>query len=177
MSEPRTIDIREALHGLPPPAPPQSGWPRLAVTLARQRRHRQRRWLLPAALAASLVLLLARPTGEPTLAPAPPLANAPSHADDARLAALQAESARLDALLAAAPSSVDAVETAALRMQIADRVAWIDALLASAPEPAARLALWGERVLLLRQLDRLASRESWLLAAATHPSATPMVSL
>lgn len=177
MSEP--IDTGAALRGLALPAPPHSGWPRLAASIARERRQ-GRRWMLPLALAASLMLLLWRPaspplggaTGEPSLAPAHEQIDA-----SLGLAALQAESARLDAALFGHADSVDSAGSAALRVQISDRVAWIDALLAAADSDAVRHALWSERVLLLRELHRLQGRDSWLLAAAANESATPMVSL
>jgi hypothetical protein len=176
---PEPIDTAAALRGLALPEPPRSGWPRLAASIARERRQRQRRWVLPLALAASLMLLMLRPaTPPPASLPQAPLAEAAAEvAAGHDLAALQAESARLDAALFGHADSVDSAGGAALRVQIADRVAWIDALLAGAGSDDARLALWSERVLLLRELHRLQGRDSWLLAAAANASATPMVSL
>ena len=177
---PEPIDTAAALRGLALPEPPHSGWPRLVASIAGERRQRQRRWILPLALAASLMLLMLRPATPPTeSAPGgPSLAQAPVQINAGiGLAALQAESARLDAALFGQLDSVDSAGSAALRVQISDRVAWIDALLAGAGSDEARLALWSERVLLLRELHRLQGRDSWLLAAATNESATPMVAL
>lgn len=173
MPESDHIDPGLALRALPLPELPASGWPRLQATLQRERRRRQRRWLVGAALAASVMLLVMRPLSLPT-GPVEP--RPATDATASALAALQAESATLDALLADASDSVFDVDGAARRVLVTDRIAWIDALLAADPDAELGLALWRERVLLLRELALLQQRERWLLAATLEP-ATPMVSL
>lgn len=159
--------LSAALRRLPPPPPAASGWPRLQASLRAERRRRQQRrlWLTAAVLAlASLLPLQLWRSG-----PASPTLPAELTASS-ELAALQAESARLDDWLRQRDSSVQSAGLAALDEQIIERVQWIDSLLAEADTSnAASRALWGERVLLLRQLATLEQPAAWL--AASEPAA------
>jgi hypothetical protein len=64
-----------------------------------------------------------------------------------------------------------------MALQITDRLAWIDATLGQPMGRDAIASLWGERVLLLRELSRLRGRESWQLAQSLDVDATPLLSL
>lgn len=150
--------LAQALAGLPLAAPERSAWPRLAARLTRRRR---RRWMAPLALAASLALIavLLRP-----LLPAPDgEATAPAAADTA-LAALMAESARLETLLGSQrePAAVPA-PLAAMSLDLEERLQAVDALLAD-PELGERrkLPLWQARVALLHDLAGVQGTGHWL---------------
>jgi len=159
--------VQAALRDLPVPAPPYSAWPRLQQALRRQQRQRQRQ-RIGVALAASLALALLVPHWRPGTPPA----------RDPILAQLIDESAQLERWLAAQDSDAFAsVDAAALRVDITDRLQWIDELLEQPVSTgAARQALWQERVWLLRQLTAL-NAPAASLAADTPGSDDALLSL
>jgi hypothetical protein len=176
---------RVGLAELPLLAPPRSAWPRLQATLVARRRRRMLPWL---AAAAALVLALALPRmlrtpDAPQLASASPPAPAATNravdgsaAPEAALRALMGESAQLEALLAwTQTGQVESASTAVLADALQQRIEELDTLLARADaDPDARLPLWQERVLRLRQLAGVESTEQ-LLAANGDVDADAMV--
>lgn len=169
-------DWHDAFAALPLEAAPDDGW--MAVTRrldATQRRRRWSKWPLPLAAAATLLLAIAAtwlswPARQtPDRTQPPPLAGATQPSDDTdtvSLARLQAESARLEALLDYARDPRVASGTAAvIATELDARVAMIDAALMQPGLPTQRqAALWRERVQALRTFAGFESTRRWLAA-------------
>jgi hypothetical protein len=160
-------DWREAFAALPLDAPPTDGWSRMAARLDARRRRNLRLWL---ASAAALVLAIALPwqlQRNPVPTPATVATTTPA-ADPAmdRLHALQAESARLEALLQLARDErVSSATAAALAGELDARVAGIDAALMQPSLPVEQqLALWQDRVDALRSVAGFEGTRRWLVA-------------
>ena len=182
--------LPEALRSLPEVAPEQSAWPQLAAQLAAQGiarnaaavpARRKRRWAVPAALAAGIVLaaaawpLLRRldpDAGAPVATTTPAAASIRTNTNpanvtstqsatdarsaDAQLASLQQHSQALEHWLhetgrAAAPLSGQDLAAAA---EIEDMIGLVDGQLNSAPQES-ELPLWQRRVALLEDLTAL----------------------
>lgn len=147
------IPAATAFAALPLEAPSRSVWPELA-----QRLHRRRRrphpawWLAVAALALVVVLPLA---DRPAIVPVGPAGQ--SSVDlDPRIAALRAESARLEQSIAHGEGLPFSAPLAALGLDIEDRLRLIDAQLAQpTDDPVEQARLWQQRITLLRDLDHL----------------------
>ncbi|MCK7592164.1 hypothetical protein [Pseudomarimonas salicorniae] len=169
MPEPTRL-LGEALRDLPTPPPPEDGWQRLHAALPEARPHRRHHWLAAAAvlLAAALGSLLLPAPPPSVVTGGPP----PTEGDTtpASLAALRAESARWEGLLAGLATPVDSAASAVVEGAINDRIALIDLLLGDAAADSARHALWSERVLLLRDLYRLRQEPAPRLAGADRHS-------
>jgi hypothetical protein len=182
--ESRPAAPRIALGDLPLLSPPRSAWPALEAKLAARRpRHRAVPWL---ALAAALALaaVLPRWLAAPAPVDAPVVATAAVAAPDATaaprpatLAALMAESAQLETLIAWGPAEpVESAVAASLGSALQDRIESIDALLARPDtDPEALLPLWQERVLRLRQLAGLASTQQLLAANGESGRGVPVL--
>ena len=182
---PDDFDIRsglppsDALRALPLLSPPRSAWPALQASLDARRPRVPQRWhWLAAAAALALALALPRFLSETPVVPTVvPAANVTRGDESAELARLMAESAQLEALLAWHRN--DAVESAAaasLHAAMQDRIVQVDALLMRADvDPEARLPLWQERVLRLRQLAGLSSTEQMLAANGEADSGLPVM--
>jgi len=173
------IPIGEALRALPQERPAASAWPRLAHELAprRSRRARLGPLLLAAAALALAALLLPRLPRAPAPLPAAPEPGLAEAADP--LPALVQESATLEALLAASTDQQVGSGTALLlRSRLEQRIQLVDALLAD-PETGAgaRVPLWQERVLLLRELTGLEGGEQVLAASGQGGSSALVVTL
>jgi hypothetical protein len=180
------IPLGLALAQLPQEAPDRSAWPALAARLAERagapradaghaieppaagaRTRRLPRW--PLALAASVAIgLLALPrwldTG-PGASPAPAVVAATSAApvaDEAQLAALMTESSRLERLIAAADDGTSSATAAALSLELEDRLATLDGALQSNPDPSRQLALWQQRVQVLRDVAAVETSRRYL---------------
>ena len=158
---------------LPLLMPPRSAWPGLDAEF-RRRRQRRLAWLAMAAMLGLVALL-------PRLLTSPPtpqtIATAPGTDEAARIAALMAESAQLEALIAwSREEGVESASAASLAMALEERVERVDLLL-SRPEadPAAALPLWQERVLRLRQLAGLQSSEHLLAVNGESESGQPVL--
>jgi len=183
--------LPEALRSLPQVAPEQSAWPQLAAQLAAQGiarnaaavpARRKRRWAVPAALAAGIVLaaaawpLLRRPdpaVGAPVATTTPAAAsirtNAANSANvtstqsatdarsaDAQLASLQQHSQALEHWLhetGRAAAPLSGQDLAAAA-EIEDMIGLVDGQLNSAPQDS-ELPLWQRRVALLEDLTAL----------------------
>jgi len=183
--------LPEALRSLPQVAPEQSAWPQLAAQLAAQGiarnaaavpARRKRRWAVPAALAAGIVLaaaawpLLRRPdpaAGAPVATTTPAAAsirtNAANSANvtstqsatdarsaDAQLASLQQHSQALEHWLhetGRAAAPLSGQDLAAAA-EIEDMIGLVDGQLNSAPQDS-ELPLWQRRVALLEDLTAL----------------------
>ena len=170
-------DWAQAFAALPTEAPPAGGWQAVTARLDARRRPR---WPLFMAAAAVLMLAVALPWrlhppgGEDTAAPvAGPVAGrvaAPATAGDDALAGLQAESARLEALLAfARDERVSSATAAVLAEQMDESLAAIDAALIQPGLPIeTRRALWQQRVDGLRAVTGFESNRRWLAAQGTR---------
>lgn len=167
-------DWHDAFAALPLEAAPDGGWAALSRRLdATRRRRRWPRHPLPLAAAATLLLAVAaawlswpaRQASGPTRPPPVAAATRPSGDADA-LARLQAESARLEALLDyARDPRVASGTAAAIATELDARVAVIDAALMRPGLPPQRQAeLWRERVQVLRTFAGFESTRRWLAA-------------
>lgn len=170
-------DWAQAFAALPPETPPADGWRAVSARLDARRRPRWPLWM-----AAAAVLMLAvgvpwrlSPPGSETNPPATPASLAgraagPTQAGDGDLAQLQAESARLEALLAfARDERVSSATAALLAEQMDDDLAAIDAALMQPGLPIeTRRALWQQRVDGLRAVTGFESNRRWLAAQGTR---------
>ncbi|MBD8526136.1 hypothetical protein [Pseudomarimonas arenosa] len=152
--EPR-LPLSAALRQLAEQPAPFDDWPQLSARLRSEAHSHQSRW--PSlALAASLLIgitlaLLLQPT---------PQVSAPqaTAVEPPALEALQAESAWLEnwlrqqRQLKRATAVLDA-ERLSARQELIDQLQFVDLLLAEEPVADTELALWQQRVLLLRQLS------------------------
>lgn len=156
----RLLEIGDALSRLPLETPLRSAWPQLAKTLPKRARAR---W--PWALAAAAVLLIA--LGLPRTAVSPLGDHSRSGVAVADpVAALMSESARLESLVASAHDErASSASAAMLGLEIEDRLHAVDSSLAAArlSEPQ-RLALWQQRVALLRDYAGLETSRRWYAA-------------
>jgi hypothetical protein len=161
-------------HSLAPPpwsslpllAPPRSAWPGLQAELDRRTRRRRTTWLSLAAAILIAILLPRLMTSPPTPVSASAVAPTAKSAEAAALGALMTESAQLEALIAwSRDEDVEAMSAASLAIALEERIERVDLLL-SRPDadPAARVPLWQERVLRLRQLAGLHSAQHLLAA-------------
>jgi hypothetical protein len=158
------LTLGAALARLPLETPPHSAWPMLAQRLAPDRR--RSRWTL--AIAAGLLALLLLPRGLPP--PTPTAANPPARGDAAsvasqsvELAALMSESARLERLVAAtSDDGASSASTAALSVELEDRLRALDSQLEASRDPAAQLSLWQRRVRLLRNVAAVETSRHYL---------------
>jgi hypothetical protein len=168
------VMLATALRSLPLETPDRSAWPALAARLAegeRRRQHARRatRWPYAAAAAALLALALL-PRGhvstDDTRPNATPLSASNAASASAQLPALMSESARLERLLAAADDDgASSGSTAALGLQMEEALQHLDASLNSAQlTNAQQLALWQQRVNLLRQIASLETSRHYYAA-------------
>lgn len=163
----RELRAAEALARLPLETPERSAWPALAARIAAtEHRPHGPRWplALAAAAAAVLALALVLPLGgeaPPARPPAPELAT-PS--PETALPALMAESAQLEAMLARLGDESDGSANAVLLgLELEDQLRDIDAALGDPRLPADQsLALWQQRVDLLRDYAGLRGTAQWL---------------
>lgn len=167
MTDPRTsppATWQEAFSRLPLATPPPGGWEALAERLP-QASH-PRRWPVWTALAASLLLAVALPVR--WLSPDAP--DVPVSDEATRVAGLQDESARLEALLPLLADDRVASGTAALMSgELELRLASIDERLRDPTLDAdAREALWRSRVDTLHALVQFEGERSWLAAQGSR---------
>jgi hypothetical protein len=159
----------DAFAALPQEDAPAAGW--AAVSRRLDARRRRRRWALPLAAAAVLALAVV-PAWLPPPTDAPPATVAQQPQGDAAsndahgLGQLQAESARLEALLRYARDGRVASGTAAVMAARFDaQLAAVDAALVQPGlEPARQAELWRDRVEVLRASAGFESTRRWLAA-------------
>lgn len=153
------IPLREALRAMPMETPEAGAWPALAARLPD--RCRRPRW--PLAIAAGLLALMLLPRDVPGPV-APPLGGAlPASRQNAELASLMAESARLERLVAAASDDGASSATAtAWSLELEDRLQSLDAALEANRNPARQLSLWQRRVGLLRTVAAFEASRHYL---------------
>lgn len=187
---PEPVDVGTALRALPLQMPPRSVWPHVAAQLqppvaeapraVRGSRRMPRRWLaLAAMLALALVLprWLSLPTNDGSLAGTDPAAtSAPITAPGDDLDTLLRESAQLEAWIAwTGTPARDAGGSASLALDLHDRIAVIDTLLASSDlDPAAQQPLLQERLLRLRELAGLQNTRQLLAAHGDEAQVLPV---
>lgn len=163
--DPRRIALGDALAALPMPAPERSAWPAMAARL-QARSRAPRRW--PFAIAAGLLALALLPRGGTGLgAPATDADTAAANASAQRqqLAALMAESARLERLVdAARDGGSTSAAAAAVSLSLEDRLRGVDAQLAStgAADASQQLTLWQQRVDLMRDVAAIEASRHYL---------------
>lgn len=168
-TEPR-IPLGQALAALPLEAPDRSAWPLLAAKL--HPRRRLPRW--PVALAAGLLALALLPTGwlpgtsETPTAETPiqaPTRGPTASAQRLELAALMSESARLERLVASASDDGASSGTAAaMSLELEDELRALDAELEANRDPARQLALWQQRVQLMRDVAAVETSRHYFAA-------------
>ncbi|MDH5822949.1 hypothetical protein QFW77_08100 [Luteimonas sp. RD2P54] len=162
---------------LPQEAPPPGGWHALSARLERRRRPR---WL-PLAAVAAMLLAVALPwrlltPGDASSQPAraaqarPAASMVESVPGDARLAALQGESAQLESLLPLVQDMRMSSGTAALLTgELERRLALLDAELAQPKlSPDREFQLWQARVDTLRALAGFEGTRRWMAANGDH---------
>jgi len=160
----------DAFAALPPEDLPAGGWNAVARRL--DARRRRPRWMLPLAAAAVLALAvvpvwLQRTTEAPQPAAVAQRQDAAAHPAAPTLAQLQAESARLEALLRYARDGRVASGTAAvLAARFDAELAAVDAaLMQPGLDPAQQARLWRARVEVLRASAGFESTRRWLAAS------------
>ncbi|MGD9582146.1 MAG: hypothetical protein AB7V26_00545 [Lysobacterales bacterium] len=152
-------EIGEALRALPLDAPDASLWLRLSGRLPPERKPRWPRLTVAASFIAALLLVGVYAGFQ---SPAPPSALA-DH--EPALPELIAESAQLEALLAATTMPTASGPALALGADLEDQLAGVDAELTGvALDPARQMQLWRQRLALLRELAGLQTTQQWLAA-------------
>jgi hypothetical protein len=174
------IEPGAALRALPPLTPPHDAWLRLRARLPERRARMHPGWY---ALAATLLLALLLPAWlAPTSTPAPPQTaaqdpGAAAGGANANLQQLMLESAQLEAFVSfSRDEQVESATAASLAVALQSRIEHIDALLARSDlNPSARLPLWQERVLRLRELAGLESTQQLLAANGDADQGVPVL--
>jgi len=163
----------DAFAALPLEDVPADGWNAVARRL--DTRRRRPRWMLPLAAAAVLALAVVPVWLQRTPEAVQPAAVAQRQGATAgpaapTLAQLQAESARLEALLRYARDGRVASGTAAVMAAEFDaRLSAVDAaLMQPGGDPARQATLWRERVEILRASAGFESTRRWLAANGEH---------
>lgn len=153
-----SISLRDALRAMPLETPATSAWPALAVR--KQIRRRRQHW--PLAIAAGLLALFLLPgelphSGSQTPDPGP------DAGQGVELAALMSESARLESVvLAASDDGASSATAAAWSLELEERLRSLDAALEANRNPSRQLALWQQRVELLRTVAALETSRHYL---------------
>jgi len=168
--EPASIPLAEALAQLPVAMPDRSAWPMLATRLAGNAppevagKSAPRRWLLPAALAASLLALALLPRGVAVVPGIQPGATG-AVANTSSLTQLMAESARLESLISASDANTSSASAAVLSLELEERLQQLDAsLTANTLADTERQSLMQQRVALLRDYAGFESTRRWYAA-------------
>lgn len=160
------VPIAQALAGLPLESPIASAWPALSRRIAPPRRASSR-W--PLALAATAVVGMAifalpREAATPTTVESVPVVDTTT-SGAGQLAALMSESARLERLVAAAnDDGASSASAAALSVALEDSLKGVDGELTAATDSSQQLALWQQRVDLLRDVARIETTRHYLAA-------------
>lgn len=154
------IPLGAALRAMPLESPPGDVWTVLAARLPRK--HARPRW--PLALAAVLLGLMLLPWGLPDRQSAVPSGAVATRAGDSvALAEVMAESARLERLVAALSEAGASSATAAtLSLELDDRLRALDETLQASRDPSKQLALWRQRVQLLRNVAAVETSRHYL---------------
>jgi len=153
------ISLGAALAGLPLESPERSAWPMLAARLAPPRR--RPRW--PIALAAGLLALFLLPRGLPPTTQPPASTTGVVVSQSVELAALMSESARLERVIAAANDDGASSATAtALSLEMEARLHVLDGELEANRDQRKQLALWQQRVQLLRDVAAVETSRHYL---------------
>lgn len=156
------IPLAVALQRMPLESPEKSAWPSLAARVAP--RKQRARW--PLAIAASLLALLLLPRDLTIVnAPGTPAPAINAAADSVELAALMSESSRLERLVAMAnDDGATSATAAAFSLELEDRLQTLDSALEAGPDSAQQLALWQQRVQLLRGVAAMEASRHYLAA-------------
>lgn len=173
----RGPSLGDALRALPLQAPPRSAWPSIAANLPSPRRRMRQRWLALAATVAAVAALATwqlPPAAEGTAVLA--TADVPAAVQDADLDAVLRESAQLEAWIAwHGTRTSESGATASLELDLRDRIAAIDAVLARPTlDPAAQWPLLQERLVRLRELAGVQNTQQLLAASGSDARAVPV---
>jgi hypothetical protein len=156
------IPLGAALAGLPLESPERSAWPMLAARLSPPTR-RVPRW--PFAIAAGLLALALLPRGLPPATQQPESTTSVAVSQNVELAALMSESARLERLINAANDDGASSATAtALSLELEARLHALDGELEANRDQGRQLALWQQRVQLLREVAAVETSRHYLAA-------------
>ena len=148
-------DLATALRALPALAPQPDLWPDLARSLQQRRRAPRMRWLVPAALAAGLALVLLWPqaTLQRSASESAPAVASQAGTRTGEIDELHQRSQALErwvaALAAHAPQDSRDLMAA---VEVEDLIGLVDLQLGAARDPADALPLWRQRVALLEDL-------------------------
>jgi hypothetical protein len=159
------VPLATAFAALPLEAPERSAWPQLRPRLVPPAQAPARRWAWQLALAAGLLAWMLAPRSPPPPGAGATAASATAGAaaTTADLATLMSESARLERLVAASSDDgASSASTAALGLELEDRLHALDAELEASRDPARQLALWQRRVQLLRNVAALEASRHYL---------------
>lgn len=156
------ITLGAALAGLPLENPERSAWPLLAERLT-AKKHRTR-W--PIALAAGLLALMLLPIGTPPSTTRQTVSSSGVVVSQSiELASLMSESARLERLIAVAnDNGASSATAAALSLEYEDRLHALDVQLEANRDQGKQLALWLQRVQLLRDAAAVETSRHYLAA-------------
>ena len=169
--------LAEALRGLPMAEPPQDLFAQVSGSL--RRRRSPRRWMVPAAMAASMLvgLLLIWPgTTQPPPAivqSAPPPESLPA-SPSSEIERLRADSRILETWLGGLPGEAPRDGRSLMASaEIEDLVGLIDVQLSATRNDAESLPLWRQRVALLEELASIRSEPLASMAYAGLPESSP----
>ncbi|MEZ5461322.1 hypothetical protein [Dokdonella sp.] len=169
--------LAEALRGLPTAEPPPDLFAQVSDSL--RRRRSRRRWMVPAALAASVllgVLLIWPDTAHtpPAVVPsASPAVSSPA-SPISEIERLRADSKILEAWLGGLPGEAPRDGRSLMASaEIEDLVGLIDVQLSATRNEAESLPLWRQRVALLEELASIRSEPLTSVAFAGLPESSP----
>lgn len=159
------IPLGAALAALPLESPERSAWPLLAARLSAPPRRRPNWPRLAFALAAGLLALALLPRTLPPSAQQPASTTNVVVSQSVELGALMSESARLERLITAANDDGASSATAmALSLELEARLHVLDHELEANRDQGRQLALWQQRVQLLRDVAAVETSRHYLAA-------------
>ncbi len=175
---PSDTALAAALRALPESAPVPDLWPDLAKTLAERKRPHWRRWAIPLAAAAALVIALLVPklaTREPVQTPiASTAASVTANTGADELVALHERSRTLERWIAAvsARAPQDGRDLMAA-VEVEDLIGLVDVQLGGANDDADALPLWRQRVALLEDLAAIRGNAAAFAVTGTRDETVP----
>lgn len=170
--------LAEALRNLPMAEPPQDLFAQVSQSLLRTRRSR-RRWIMPAALAASMLLGLLLVLPQATVTPRAivqselPVEETDQRAPVSEIDRLRADSRILETWLGSLPGEAPRDGRSLMASaEIEDLVGLIDVQLSATRNDAESLPLWRQRVALLEDLASIRGEPLARMAYAGLPESS-----